>query len=271
MQTQTADRTPKEVVFDDQGQTVEVHPEVDPVADAARAAAEGNNEGSEAATDSSDEQPKKFRIGDREFTTQDEALAFATSQVSTLQTEAQVADAYRQGIRDAMTQPQGAGQSVTPEQPPPLGGLNPEEMYTKPTEFLQKYGEHIKKETRAEFEQRETIRVQSDQIWREFTDRHPELADFRTEVEGFVSLNNPDVRAIIQTKGRDASYDFIATKLKARWSSYETALKPKRALANTGGSGSPANAKGGNVTPKEPVKKPLSLDEQLRTIRKGRR
>ena len=258
MQTQTETK-PKEVVFDDQGQTVEVHHEEDPVADEARAAAAGETTPDDTEVVENAEPPKKFRIGDQEFATQDEALAFAQRQV-------EIDNAYQQGVREATAAIQPQQQNVT-HTPEATQDLNPDELYTNPQEFLQKYEAKII----SRIDQRDQLKQQSDQIWRELTYRHPELADFRQEVEGFVQHDNANVRAVIQTKGRDASYDYIATKLKAKWASYENAIKPKRALANTSGGASPTNGKGSSVTPKEPTKKPLSLDEQLRNIRKGRR
>lgn len=245
---------PKEVVFDEHGNTMEGGElEADPVADAARAAAEGGEPVVEAA---------KFRIGDREFSTETEALAFAQSQI-------EVDNAYQQGVRDAASQFQPAGGGVTPSPAVASTVDNVEELYTNPQEFLKKYATKIKSETIGEFNQTQSLKQQSDSIWREFTDRHPALADFRQEVEGFVQMHNPEVRALIQTKGRTASYDFIATKLRSRFEAYAGALKPKRELPN-GGAGASPTQKGASVTPKPQEKKPLSFAEQVRSIRKAR-
>lgn len=265
MQTQTEQTTRKEVVFDEHGQTVEEQvveapeaghaqgtDESDPVAEAARA------EAAAAAAPTA-----KYRIGDREFATSDEAIAFAQSNISTLNSEIQVADAYRQGIRDAIANPTGAPPVVTP--PAPV--LNTEELYTNPQEFLRKYGDQIKTEVLSTAQQQQNVVQQSNAIWAEFVARHPEMSEFRTEVESFVQLDQANVRAIIQTKGRPASYDFIATKLKSRFEAYANAVKPKRELANTNTATTP-NAKGTSVTPPAAAKKPLSFSEQVRSMRK---
>jgi hypothetical protein len=258
---QTATR--REVVFDENGQTVEVveAPEegsapieetADPVAEAAR----------EAAAPAA-----KFRIGDQEFATADEALAYAQSQVSTLGTEIQVADAYRQGIRDAIANPGGTAPGVTQVTPPPAPVLNTEELYTNPQEFLRKYGDNIKAEVLSTTQQQQSMKQQSDAIWSEFAARHPEMSEFRNEVEAYVQGDQATVRSVIQTKGRPASYDFIATKLKSRFEAYANAVKPKRELANTTTTTTP-NAKGTSVTPPTAAKKALSFSEQIRSIRK---
>jgi len=254
-QTQTTE-TQTERVFGEDGQTVEEN--------VIEAAADG-----EAGAEVVEAPAPKYRIGDQEFTTQAEALAYAQSQVSALTTETQVADAYRQGIRDGISNPGAGNPGVTPPTAPVEPELNTEELYTNPKDFLAKYAQRIKSEVLNETSSAQNMRAQSDQIWREFTDRHPEMADFRVEVEAFVSNNQPDVRGVIATKGRPASYDFIATKLKSHFERYANSLKPKRDLPNTTAGASPTQRATG-VTPKEPVKKELSFSDQIRSVRKRR-
>lgn len=254
--------TRREHVFDENGQTVEVVETLD----------DGDPPETEAVVEGEAEEipeaaaPAKYRIGDREFANQDEALAYAQSQVSALSTEAQVSDAYRQGIRDAISQKGAQTEQVTQT---PAPAINAEELYTNPQEFLTKYAEQIKRETIGEVRHAQSAQAQSDQIWREFTDRHPAMADFRGEVEAFVEHNQSDVRGIVATKGKPASYDFIATKLKSRFERYANSLKPVRELPNVSGGASPAQ-KATSVTSKAPEKKALSFSEQIRSIRKRR-
>jgi hypothetical protein len=247
MQTETQQTpapVPVERTFDEQGNTIaEI---VAPAAAPAQAA--------EAA---------KFKIGDREFTTAEEAATWAKSEISTLETDRQVADAYRQGMRDAIGQTPGAPQSVTP--PPPKPDMA--KFYEKPEEYLADYERNITQRVLSQVEQTNGLRAQSDAIWREFTDKHPELADFRGEVEAYVERNTTDVRAIIGTKGRPASYDYIATQLKSDWERKAAVLKPKRQLANTAAGASP-NTRAANVTPPEAPKKLETFNEQLNKIRK---
>jgi len=256
-QQQTAEQKPvREVVFDEGGQTVEVHEEPDPVAEAAREATPEDGGAEEVAA------APKIRIGDQEFSSQEDALAYAQR----LQSES---DAYQRGVQEALQYQRGPGAGVTPEPVVPQSEENVEELYTNPQEFLKKYATKIKTEIIGEHTQRESLKAQSDQIWREFTDRHPALADFRSEVEDFVAKNTTDVRSLIQAKGRPASYDFIATKLKSRFESYASALKPKRELPNGGGGASPT-AKAASVTPKPSTQKQLSMADQMRSLRKSR-
>lgn len=261
----------KEVVFDEQGNTL-----TEEVTGATAAIAHDDLDGGTDPTDDSnpgqqqDTPPAgKYRIGDKTFATQDEALEYARSQVSTLETEQQIADAYRQGMREALAQVPTQSDSVTPR-PIPADDLDTEELYTNPKSFLDKYAHKIKSETRAEFEHRESVKTESDRIWREFTERHPGLAEFRGEVEEFVGKNVTEVRAIIGTKGRPASYDWIATKLKSRFEQQYNAIKPKRELPN-GGAGTSPSTRASGVTPKTEPKKLLSFSDQLRSIRSNKR
>lgn len=262
MQTQPAEQPPKEQFFDETGQDIPPAaaepPEPDPAAEAARAAAEPPA----PAT--------KFRIGDREFASADEAIAYANSTQTAIDAEKQLADAYRQGLVDAAAAVPTVQPGVTQPAAAPKPGLNTEELYTNPDEFLKKYAQQIKQEALSEVTQREAQRAQDDQIWREFEGRHPALADFRGDVEDFVARNNTEVRAVIASKGRPAAYDYIATKLRADWERRAAALKPQRELPNATVRTAPATS-AATVTPPETPKKASSMSEQIRSIRKGRR
>lgn len=253
----------REVVFDERGETVE---EIEAAPEASEPEAVTEPEGTEPEITS---ETAKYRIGDKTFDTQAAALKYAQSQVSALETEQQIADAYRLGMREALQQTPQQTENVTQAQPQ-VAQLDTEELYTNPQAFLDKFATRIKTETRSELDKRDGLKAQSDQIWREFTERHPSLADFRTEVENFVAGSVTDVRAIISTKGKPASYDWIATKIKSRFEAYANAVKPKRELPN-GGAGASPSSRAAGVTPKPDAKKPLSFSEQLRSIRKKQR
>lgn len=255
----------KENVFDEKGQTIEMQHDD---GDQGEGEVEGHEDSEAEAHDSSPKPMGKYKIGDKLFQTQEEALRYAETQVSTLETEKLLADAYRRGVEEAASLVAPQPQDVTPEHRP-LGDLNPEDIYANPAEFLSKFAEKIKSDTRAEFDRKDQIKVASDQIWSEFVTRHPMLADFRKEVEEFADQNTAEVRAIIATKGRGAGYDFVATKLKSRFEAYANAVKPKRELPNAKQATSPSSP-AVDVTPKAGGKKPLSFAEQVRMLRKKR-
>lgn len=238
-------------VFGDNGETVEdtAVEETEPAAEATEEAEETEAEGAASA------KVAKYRIGDREFDSQADALTYAQSQV-------EVADAYRQGLIDSGASAHKAAPSVT-AQP----ALDTTELYTDPEGFLRKFETKIK----TDLEQKDAAKERSDQIWREFTDRHASLADFRLEVEDFVAKNQSEVRGIIGAKGRSSAYDFIATKIKARAEAIATAGRPARELSNKRTATAAATSGGAKVTPEKASPKLLSFSDQLRNMKKGRR
>lgn len=253
---------PKERVFGANGETIEEtvieeqedpavvadpeedqDPDPDPVSEAAPAAAH------------------KYRIGDKTFATQAEALTYAEGQVQ----PASEVDAYRQVLREAIAQvPRSPG--ITPAVP---AEENAEEIYTNPGEYLRKRDERIKSEVLQQVNAQSASVEADNRIWREFTDRHPDLTDFREEIVTLAGRIQPEVQAIGRTKGQGAAYDYVATKFKAQVERITAALRPKRALPN-GATGGAAGNKVETVTPKTVLKKPSTMAEQIRNMRKGR-
>lgn len=261
----------KEVSFDENGDTIEagggLPPEAEMPSEDLSADSDAPDAGNSEQPPDSEAPQGKYRIGDKEFATADEAYAYATSQVTALETEKQLADAYRQGIQDA-AQAQNPVQNVTPASPP-ASSFDEQLYYENPAEFLKKYGEEIKTQTLQTIQQTQAEKEAGERIWREFTSRHPELADFREEVESMAAKHLTELRLVNSTKGLPAGFDFIAMKVKAKFSHYARATKPSRQLPNTrqvatGGGGT-------SVTPPKKTPKPLSMSEQVRSIRPTRR
>jgi hypothetical protein len=252
--TETQHQTPAPVTreFDEQGQTIEAT-ESDEVGSADLAEAEVAG---------------RYQIGDKFFATLDEAHAYATEQLYGSQTEDHITDAYRQGILDASRQTSESNR-VTQPASAPVDDFDEEEYYANPKAFMTKYANKIKTETQAELEQRQALQAQSDQVWREFTERHPALADYRQETEGYVAQNIDTVKRLFASKGKAVGYDYIALELKKQFSRYAQALKPSRSLANTK-TQSPQASQSPDVTQQKPVKKPMTMAEQIRSIRKRR-
>lgn len=209
-----------------------------------------------------------YRIGEKTFATQAEALAYANSAVVTLETEAQVADAYRRGVQEAIQHIQPMP-GVTPPAAPQVPAFNADEYYGDPQAFLDKFAKQIQSQTIQTINSQQSMQQQSDQIWGQFAGRHPGLSDFRREVESYVEQNKDAVRAIFATKGDGAGFDYIAMKLRSQFARYAETVKPQRALPNGGGGASPSG-KGPGVTPVPGAKKPLTFAEQLRSIKRKR-
>lgn len=249
----------KEVVFGDDGMEIsaaDVNPEV------AEQAEEVSPEVDETPAPAAAAEVGKYKIGDKFFATMQEALAYAESQ------EAQVsaADAYRQGMRDALASqpvPQSAAAIPEPEE------LNAEELYTNPDAYLRKRDERIKTEVLNQINSKQVQEEADARVWREFTDRHPELVEFREEITALAGRIQPEIAAVSRTKGQPAAYDFVATKFKAQVERQASVLKPKRELRN-GAQSNPTGGKVETVTPKAPPKKASTMREQMLSIRKGR-
>lgn len=207
----------------------------------------------------------KYRIGDKEFATQEEALAYATSQVQVLESERQLGDAYRQGIQDALQQ-NTPNPSVTPAAPEDLS----EKFFADPTKFVNDLRTDIKKEVRGELDHETQQRNLAEKIWGDFATRHPDLADFREDIEHLALVNQKDLILVNKTKGINGGYDFLATKMRAKFAAYKDAQRPRRQLPNGGGGPSPTG-KQPSVTPAAPAKKPLSFMQQVRSIKKQTR
>jgi len=261
--------------FDEHGRTIEgTEEEIEdtpPVDDETDETDE--TEGDEPADDESSEEvegeepPKpagkgKYRIGDKYFNTEAEALAYANANEAP-QTDR--LDAYRQGLLDAaaLKNPDG---SVTP--PEDDGGVPfDEEAYlADPAGYMRKRDQLLIAKAAETVNNQSAIREQGNAIWNEFAGRHPELAGFRDETETFVSQNKDEIQAMIRSKGRPAAFDFIALRLKANFRKYQMLGKPTRTLPNGGGGPSPTGT-GRSVTPKAKPEKVLSFAEQIRQRR----
>lgn len=245
-------------LFDDQGneiaeeaEVIEEIPEETETEDAAEPEAEG-----------------KYVIGDKSFATQEEAFAYATSRLKETEVELAVTDAFRQGVAAATGATAALG-NVTPA-PEPEDDFDETEYFADPKAFLSKFKAKTIAEARNIIQTETQTTATAERIWSEFSNRHPELADFRADVESFVEGNAEVLRALIATKGQAAAYDYAATKVKAEFQRRADALKPKKVLSNGGGGASTGTAPQ-NVTRKVDTKKPLSFAEQLRSIKKGKR
>lgn len=265
-QTTTTQKTKKEVEFDESGEVTD-ETAAEEVEETTEEPSE--EEGEVAASADDDAEPAaeqgKYRIGDKYFKTIEEAHAYATTEEAS---GGNALDAYRQGIQDAarVMHPQ---QNVTQPNATPEPEQIDDEFYANPKEFLNKFAAKIKNETVQSLGQQQEMRDQSDRVWREFTDLHPDLADFRSEVDQFALSNKDTLIGITASKGRKAGLDFIAVKMRAQFARYAEAAKPKKALPN-GGSSTTPTTRGTNVTQKKTVNKPLSFSEQIRSIKKTR-
>lgn len=258
--TETGTTTARSVEFDESGQAVATDEVTTEIED------EGEGEGASAAVG----EPAKYKIGNKEFATQAEAYAYAQS----LEQQGNQDDAYRQIVESVLQQPPQTGQSVTPSQAKPKLEIDEAKLWENPSQFLSEFAEKVQAQTiqtmGSQLAQQQAARDTGEQVWREFSSRHPDLADFRTEVEGFTGQNMSKVKAIIKRDGQAAGYDYIAMCMRDQFKRYADVGKPRRELQNGGTNMTPSSGSAPNVTPKGQQKKPLTFAEQIRSIKKRR-
>lgn len=252
---------PAEKVFDEAGNEIDpsLENEVQPI--------EGETPDPDAEGDETPAATGKYKIGDQTFDTYEAAHAYATSQVGESSGAAQGTDAYRQAIQDVLklANPQN-GVTPAPEAP----AFDEAEYYEKPAEFLNKFAKKITDETVQAIDSRNAEANRAAQIWNDFSNRHPDLAEFKADIEMIAGQNLTDLQAVNRTKGFNAGYDFLALKMRAKIEAFKQAGKPRRELQNGKGGAGPSGAGTGSVTPKNTPKKVLSFVEQVKQHRAKR-
>lgn len=206
-------------------------------------------------------------IGGKSFKSQKEALDWAQENISVLEQERIQADAYRQAVQDLRVTPQ-TQQSVTPTAEEPA--FNDEQFYANPGQTLAEIEERAVKKAEASITRKLQAREQDKEIWENFVNAHPDLEDFRDDVENFATQYADTVRTLSQTRGQRAAMDFVAQKTRAKFQAYYEKTKPKTILTKTGGVGSAPAGAPGSVTPQKKHDAPLSLVDQMRKLKQSR-
>lgn len=200
-----------------------------------------------------DEEAGLIKIGDKTFKTEKEALKYAEQ----LEHEKLIADAYNQGIRDHIhaTQP-------PPAQAPQEEDNFEERFYTNP------------KATLKEIEDRATQRalgiVEAQQkreaLWNVFFNEYPDLSGHRNLCE-YVLKQNEEVLTKITDLPK--AMKVLATQTRKIFQDYNERNKPTTELPKRGGQAVSAGISSNpSVTPVKKADRPLTMAEQLRTLRK---
>lgn len=191
-----------------------------------------------------------IRIGDQEFKTQAEAIKYAEK----LERDRMYADAYNQGIQETIraTQPQVA--------PIPEEDKFDEEFYTDPKAAMRKVKEQASQEAlnavRAE--------VEREKQWTSFLADNPDIE--RKDAERVFVENMATLGKITDIeKGKK----LLATLVRADYQRIRDLGKPRVELPNKGGQAvSAGSSTSGNVTPKKNDEKPLTLAQQMKSLRR---
>lgn len=204
-------------------------------------------------------QPKeKIRIGDRTFDSQKEAWSYAEE----LERQRLAADAYRQGIQDALQRDNPQAQN---EPPPPEENFE-EKFYADPKKFLDEYGQKIRDNVTREVLGQVEKQSKVTKLWEQFYNENPDLQSQRALVQAILQ-QEWDTLGHMPDHGK--ALKLLAEKTRGELNKYFEQLKPRQELPNTKAGASP----GGQVTTTRPQvdKKPLDFLSQVRHLQDKRR
>jgi len=195
------------------------------------------------------EEETLIRIGEREFTSEKEALRYAEQ----LEREKSQLEAYNQGIRDSL-----GSQGVVPE-PEPEENFD-EEFFKSPKEAIQKFKEQAKAEAVALIKAEQTREM----LWNQFSSEYPEVR--RKDAERVLAENMDVLGKMTDTK---KAMQALAGKVRAEYAEIEELRKPRTEVpakkgAQTARSGGTATS----VTPQKKEDAPLDFISQLKTMKR---
>lgn len=212
--------------------------------------------------------PDDIKIGDKVFKSQGEAFAYAQQELGKKEREIEIADAYRAGVADAAGQPQYAQPLLQQPQTPPDDPEWEQKFYSDPKKTLKEYGERIREEVKQEMRHEYRTVTEEDRLWSQFYGRHPDLVGFEEDARLTVDKFKDDLAAITRAKGKEAGFDFLAQKTRAKFQAYAAAQKPQRELSN--GKAGPSPGTQTSVTLQQKKEAPLDFISQVRNLRKSR-
>ena len=211
-------------------------------------------------------------IDGHRFSSEAEALKWALSNKAQLEREKELADAYRSGISDSQVFTQGQFPQVTPK----IEDEDPnfeERFYANPKEVLKELTAKAKREAFEELQRVTSARDIEREVWDKFTSAHPDLADFKEDVETIAnhSQHKEIIQALVRTKGQEAAMNYVAQKTRAKFQAYAEAMKQKTVLPRGAGPGTTPTGSEKKVTLPKKEEKPMSMKDQLRQLKNKHR
>jgi len=221
--------------------------------------AESPEEGEAAAAEAAPAaEPAKFRIGGKDFQTQEEAWAYAEQ----LEQEKIAADAFRQGVEAASRQAPG-NQPAAPAEPEAPREIDPE-YYTDPAGYFAKREAEIISKAKAAVDRDLQLRDSHKRTWEKFYQDYPDLSEAREFVE-FTMQKNWDTLQHIEL---NQALKQLAEKTRKALEPVIKAKMPKVELPKVKQATAPSGAQG--VTTEKAKPQALSFTQQLRQNRRGR-
>lgn len=204
-----------------------------------------------------------YTIHGQTFKTQAEAFKYAESLALEKERVEAEANAYRQGIQEAALLREPA-QNVTQEAPPEDDKFD-EKFYSDPKTYLAERDAKVAAQVEQKILSQITQKSEDEKLWDEFFRAHPDLHGFREDCESTLTKHVKDIRALSQTKGKDAAMSFLAQKTRAKFQAYVEAAKPRRELSPSSVGSTPGQPT--SVTRKTTEEQPLDFAAQIRSLR----
>ncbi len=199
----------------------------------------------------------KFKLGGREFGSQEEAWAYAEQ----LEQERLAADAFRQGVELASKANQG---NPVPQPVPSAPEEIDPEYYTNPQGYFAKRESEIIAKAKAAVDQDLRLRKSHEDTWGQFYTDYPDLAAARE----FVDLTLQQNWATLQHVEKNQALKQLAEKTRAKLKPIIDARLPKTQLPKVTTAASPGGAQ--QVTPQKKQPQALSLTQQMKNLKKNR-
>lgn len=216
------------------------------------------NQPEAAATEETPAQAEKIKLGGREFSTQEEAWAYAEQ----LQAEKDTADAFRQGVELASQATKG--NPPPPQTAPELPREIDPEYYTNPQAYFAKREQEIIQRAEQVITQKQQAQASERALWDGFYKDYPDLSHLPDLVQLTMQQNWQTLQHI-ETK---AALKQLADKTRAKLQPYKEANTPKVQLPKAPTAVSAGGAPG--VTTKAAPKPALNFTQQLKQNKKGR-
>jgi hypothetical protein len=212
---------------------------------------QGTEEVAPVAAAAPAEEETLIRIGDKEFKTQREAIAYAEG----LEQEKLIGGAYQQGVREALD----AIRPPTPDVAPEEDNFE-EKFYANPKQALAE----IEERAVAKAEERLTQKQSYEKNWELFQERYPDID--RLDAERILREN---IGTIGKITDRDVGMKELAKKTRAEYQRIIERTKPRTELPNRGGQAvSAGSGSTPSVTPQKKNETPLDFVTELKKMRR---
>jgi len=214
------------------------------------------------------EQQETFEVDGKVFADEKTAFDYLKKRNTELEAERMVEAARIEGMQEALRySPTGQVPQQVQDQVQDDPSMDLDEFYANPVEYLAKQRQKIKEEVMTEVTSQQTTAQRNEQVWRDFSNRHPRLADMKDIVE-LVASQHKEVVQAMASRNPEKAYDFVAAKVNEKLAGFVEAGKPTRELPQT--KGGPSAGSNQPVTPQDSQtknNKPLDFISQVKQHR----